>query len=57
LWNSLQIQNSLVDQNQETVREVLALLQRDHYVGLKIAGTYAFRFPLIQQYWRLSRGL
>jgi hypothetical protein len=57
LWNSLQTQNSLVDQNQEAVREILALLQRDHYIGLKAAGNYAFRFPLIQQYWRLSRGL
>jgi hypothetical protein len=27
------------------------------YIGLKAAGNYAFRFPLIQQYWRLSRGL
>lgn len=57
LWQRLQVQSNLQTIDRETAREVLSLLQRDHYIGQQNAGAYAFRFPLIQQYWKLSRGL
>jgi hypothetical protein len=41
----------------ESARNVLTLLQRDHYVAQERDGTYRFRFPLIQHSWRLQRGL
>ncbi len=41
----------------EAMRDVLILLQRDHYVVQERNGTYRFRFPLIQRSWRLQRGL
>jgi hypothetical protein len=43
-------------EDSEMVRDVLTLLQRDHYVIQKSDG-YRFRFPLIGRYWRLHRGL
>jgi hypothetical protein len=57
LWQCLQVQSNLQNIDRETAREVLSLLQRDHYIGQQNAGAYAFMFPLIQQYWKLSRGL
>lgn len=41
---------------EEQVHEVLKLLRHDHYIQLEPDGTYHFRFPLIQQWWRMSRG-
>jgi hypothetical protein len=41
----------------ETIRNMVELLQLDHYIQQNPGGGYAFRFPLIQQYWRLRRGL
>lgn len=41
----------------EMTREVLILLQRDHYVIQQKDGRYQFRFPLIQRWWRIHRGL
>ena len=41
----------------ESVRSVLTLLQRDHYVTQQKDGRYAFRFPLIRRWWRLHRGV
>ncbi len=43
--------------DRERAREVLTLLQRDHYVVQGADGAYRFRFPLIQRWWRLHRGL
>jgi hypothetical protein len=57
LLQLLQVQNSLQNLDREMLLKVLSLLQRDHYIGQQNAGAYAFRFPLIQQYWKLSRGL
>ena len=57
LLQLLQVQNNLQTLDREMLLKVLSLLQRDHYIGQKNAGAYAFRFPLIQQYWKLSRGL
>jgi len=47
----------VVTEDSEMVRDVLTLLQRDHYIIQKSDGTYRFRFPLIRRYWRLHRGL
>jgi AAA domain len=56
LLQLLQVQNNLQNLDREMLLKVLSLLQRDHYIGQQ-QGAYAFRFPLIQQYWKLSRGL
>lgn len=47
----------LVTEDQEMARQVLTLLQLDHYVTKTIAGEYQFRFAIIQRWWRLERGL
>jgi AAA domain len=57
LLQRLQVQNNLQNLDREMLLKILSLLQRDHYIGQQNAGAYAFRFPLIQQYWKLSRGL
>jgi hypothetical protein len=44
-----------VDRNQ--LLDLLKLLQRDHYLTRTIQGHFSFRFPLIQRWWRLDRGL
>ena len=41
----------------EMVRNVLMLLQRDHYVGREANGAYGFRLQLIRRWWRLDRGV
>jgi hypothetical protein len=41
----------------EAIRNMVELLQLDHYIQQNPEGDYAFRFPLIQRYWRLRRGL
>lgn len=41
----------------ESARDVLTLLQRDHYIQQVDVNAYAFRFALIQQSWMIHRGL
>jgi hypothetical protein len=41
----------------EAIRNMVELLQLDHYIQQNPEGDYTFRFPLIQRYWRLRRGL
>jgi hypothetical protein len=55
LFERLQLQRSR--QDEEIIRRLLTLLQRDHYIALSKEGHYRFRYSLIQQYWRLSRGV
>ena len=44
--------------DRELLRGILTLLQRDHYVRRQPdKGTYGFRFPLIQRWWRIHRSL
>lgn len=44
--------------DRELLRGILTLLQRDHYVRRQPnEGTYGFRFPLIQRWWRVHRSL
>jgi len=51
------LKSGLVTEDDERARNVLSLLQRDHYVAQKADGTFYFRFPLIRRSWRLQRGL
>lgn len=51
------LKSRLVTEDDELAREVLTQLQRDHYVIQRTDGRYCFRFPLIQRFWRLHRGL
>lgn len=55
----LEIHNRLTleDWDKESVRRMLNLLQRDHYVLQSAVNAFKFRFGLIQQYWVVSRGL
>jgi hypothetical protein len=55
LFEQMQLQTG--PQDREATRQVLRLLQRDHYVIQNHNSTFSFRFPLIRQYWQLSRGL
>jgi hypothetical protein len=55
LFNLLKSQ--LPTEDGETARDMLALLQRNHYLDRETDGAYRFRFPLIQRWWRLDRGL
>lgn len=41
----------------ESTRNVLTLLQRDHYIQQADINAYRFRFALIQQSWMIHRGL
>lgn len=51
------LKSLLVTEDSEMVRNVLTLLQRDHYIIQQTDGTFNFRFPLIQRSWLLQRGL
>jgi hypothetical protein len=56
LYNLLQARMPVDDA--DMVRGVLTLLQQDHYVAQEPrSAVYRFRFPLIQRYWRMQRGL
>lgn len=48
---------NLKTEDSEMARQILTLLQRDHYVVQQTDGLFRFRFPLIQRCWRLHRGL
>jgi hypothetical protein len=52
-----QVKAQLATEDKEIVRDVLRLLQRDHYLIQQTDGKYCFRFSLIQRFWRLNRGL
>lgn len=41
----------------ETLLDLLKLLAKDHYLTRSADGGYQFRFPLIQRWWKLDRGL
>lgn len=52
-----QLKAKIATDDEERARDVLTLLQRDHYLVQERSGAYRFRFPLIQRSWRLQRGL
>jgi hypothetical protein len=43
--------------DEERLRQVLELLQQDHYLERDASGSYAFRLPLLRRWWRVDRGL
>ena len=51
------LKSRMETEDSETTRNVLALLQRDHYVVQQTDGKFQFRFPIIQRWWRIHRGL
>ncbi len=52
-----QLQIEIANSNKEQTRKILTLLECDHYIIRETDGGLRFRFPLIQRYWRLHRGL
>lgn len=52
-----QLKNQSATQDREIGLTVLTLLQRDYYIIQESKGKFRFRYPLIQRYWQLSRGL
>lgn len=50
------IKHKLSTEDEETVREVLYLLESDHYLLLGSDGGYSFRFPIIARAWQIQRG-
>jgi len=55
LFNLLKSQEPTEDR--EMARRVLGYLESDHYILRNPDGTYRFRFPLIQRWWKIYRGL
>jgi len=54
LFNRLK--HVLVTEDAEGAREILTLLERDHYIAQDTEGGFRFRYRLIQQWWNLHRG-
>lgn len=52
-----QLKSRMETEDVEKVREMLTLLQRDHYVQRHNDGKYSFRFPLIRRWWKIDRGI
>ena len=57
IYNRVLSQTDAFDDDIESARDVLTLLQRDHYIQQVDVNAYAFRFALIQQSWMIHRGL
>jgi len=47
----------IVTEDTEMARQVLTLIQLDHYITRTTDGAYMFRFPIIRRWWRLERGI
>jgi len=43
--------------DREQLLKLLRLIEQDHYLSRDSEGHYRFQFPLLQRWWRLSRGL
>jgi len=56
LFNLIKTRIAISDEEAEAVRDMLMLLQRDHYIELGSDKTYRFSFPLIRRWWQLHRG-
>jgi hypothetical protein len=52
-----ELKNTGVLSDRERLIELLRLVEQDHYLARDNHGHYQFRFPLLQRWWRLSRGL
>lgn len=51
------LKSQIVAGDREVVLEGLVLLQSDHYILQNSDGAYRFKYPLIQRWWRIYRGL
>jgi hypothetical protein len=52
-----QLKHRMETEDEETVREVLDLLQRDHYILHQSEQGFIFRFSIVARAWRTRRGL
>jgi hypothetical protein len=43
--------------DREQLIDLLKLIEQDHYLSRNADGHYQFKFPLLQRWWKLSRGL
>ncbi|NOY71632.1 MAG: hypothetical protein GXP14_04535 [Gammaproteobacteria bacterium] len=51
------LKNAGVLDNRDQLIELLKILEQDHYLTRNNLGHYYFQFPLLQRWWKLSRGL
>ncbi len=51
------LKSRIETEDSEMARDVLTMLQRDHYLVQQANGAFCFRFPLIQRCWKFHRGL
>ncbi|HEX8282558.1 MAG TPA: hypothetical protein VF588_04350 [Pyrinomonadaceae bacterium] len=51
------LKTRLRTEDEEKARDVLTLLEKDHYIVRERDGRYRFQFPLVRRFWRLNRGL
>jgi hypothetical protein len=51
------LKTRIVTEDTEMARQVLTLIQLDHYITRNMDGAYIFRFPIIRRWWRLERGI
>lgn len=54
LWQVLY--NDPATNNKEMARTIIRLLMKDYYL-IQTGSIYSFRYRLVQQYWKLSRGI
>lgn len=52
-----EVKSTMVFDDKEKLRNLLVLLERDHYLRRTATGEHHFAFPLIRRWWRLHRGL
>ncbi|MGK7948241.1 MAG: hypothetical protein AB4368_05405 [Xenococcaceae cyanobacterium] len=55
LWQRLKLEENT--QDKETARNILRLLLQDYYIIQNSDSIYSFRYKLVRQYWKISRGL
>ncbi|HXP63344.1 MAG TPA: hypothetical protein VN829_22775 [Dongiaceae bacterium] len=55
IWK--QIGSQILFEDQEHLRNLLRLLEQDHYLQRDTSRRYTFRFPLIRRWWRFDRSL
>jgi hypothetical protein len=53
----INLKNTGALDDREKLIELLKLIEQDHYLSKNNDGHYYFQFPLLQRWWKLSRGL
>jgi hypothetical protein len=51
------VKTHVTTEDADAVRDMLTLLQRDHYLVHKANGRFVFRLPLVRKAWRIHRAL